>query len=91
MATGRPIVSSSSPLQGLSVEANLQILKADTPDEWVDRISSVFEDNCRAEELGMAASAWVQLNHRWSNGLDPLIDMIDSECSEPEPELEVES
>lgn len=91
MASGRPIVCSPAPLKGLQVESGLQLLKAETVDQWVSSISSVFEDKCRAEELGMAASAWVQLNHRWRACLEPLMDMIDTQCSKPEPGIEVES
>lgn len=91
MACGRPIVCSSSPLKGLNVEPGLQLLQADTTDQWVSAISRVFEDPCQAEELGMAASAWVQLNHRWKACLEPLIEMLHTPSSEPEYEIEVGS
>lgn len=89
MACGRPIVCSSEPLKGLAVEPGLQLMQADSIDEWVDSISSVFSDSCRAEELGMAASAWVQLNHRWESCLEPLNEIIDTTYSEPERGIEV--
>ncbi|MEQ9406076.1 MAG: TIGR03087 family PEP-CTERM/XrtA system glycosyltransferase [Fuerstiella sp.] len=91
MACGRPIVCSSAPLQGLDVEPGLQLLQADSADEWVDQIGRVFDDRCRAEELGLAASAWVQINHRWNACLEPLIEMIQTDCSEPEHEIGVGS
>ncbi len=91
MACGRPIVCSPAPLKGLDVEPGLQLLQADTPDEWVESISRVFTDKCHAEELGMAASAWVQLNHRWKSCLEPLMDMIQRSHSEPEHEIGVGS
>ena len=83
MACGRPVVCSSSPLKGLDVEPGLQLLQADSTDEWVSSISDVFDDRCRADELGIAASAWVQLNHRWNACLEPLIEMIHSEQTRP--------
>ena len=91
MACGRPIICSSAPLKGLDVESGLHLMQADTVDEWVTGIASVFEDKCRAEEYGMAASAWVQLNRRWKNCLEPLSEMLAAECSEPEHEIEVQS
>ena len=91
MATGRPVISSSAPLKGLDVENGLQLLSADTTDEWVQQISSVFDDRFKADELGMAASAWVQLNHQWENCLVPLIDITDEQQTLSEPEIEVGS
>lgn len=75
MACGRPLVCSSSPLKGLAVEPGLHLLQADTVKEWVDNLTTVFEDNIRSEELGMAASAWVQINHRWKACLEPLAEL----------------
>lgn len=89
MACGRPIVCSTEPLKGLAIEPGLQLLNADTTEEWVDQISKVFDDRCRADELGLAASAWVQLNHRWEACLEPLNEMVDTTYSEPEREIEV--
>jgi glycosyltransferase involved in cell wall biosynthesis len=91
MACGRPVVCSPAPLKGLQVEPGLQLMKAESVDGWVRSISSIFEDRCRAEELGMAANAWVQLNHRWDSCLEPLIELIDAGCSEPEHGIEVGS
>lgn len=79
MACGRPIVCSSAPLKGLNVEPGLHLLKADSPDEWVQHISTAFDDQVRAEELGMAASAWVEVNHRWKACLEPLIELTQSD------------
>ncbi|MEZ6122037.1 MAG: TIGR03087 family PEP-CTERM/XrtA system glycosyltransferase [Planctomycetaceae bacterium] len=89
MACGRPIVSSTAPLKGLDVEPGLQLLQADSVDEWVAAISSIFADRCRAEDLGIAASAWVQLNHRWDACLEPLVELLETRSSSPEQEIEV--
>ena len=91
MACGRPIVCSPAPLTGLNVESGLQLMEADSVDQWISCITSVFEDKCRAEEFGMAANAWVQLNHRWGSCLEPLRELTEADCSEPEREIEVES
>lgn len=91
MAAGRPVICSTPPLKGLAVESGLQLLNADTVDEWVNQISSVFDDPIRADELGMAASAWVQLNHQWENCLVPLIDLTNERRATSEPGIEVGS
>jgi sugar transferase (PEP-CTERM/EpsH1 system associated) len=88
MACGRPIVCSPAPLSGLAVEPGLHLMQADSIDQWVESIASVFDDKCRAEEFGMAASAWVQLNHRWQSCLEPLREMIDTEYSDQEIEVQ---
>lgn len=88
MACGRPIVCSPAPLNGLAVEPGLHLMQADSEEQWVDSIASVFEDKCRAEEFGMAAGAWVQLNHRWGSCLEPLREMIETSSSEREIEVE---
>lgn len=89
MACGRPIICSPAPLNGLAVEPGLHLMQADSVDQWVSSIASVFDDKCRAEEFGMAAGAWVQLNHRWGSCLEPLREMI--EATSAEREIEVES
>ena len=75
MACGRPVVCAPAPLQGLNVEPGLHLLEAETPEEWCQQIQLVFEDETRSQELGMAAEAWVQLNHRWNACLEPLIEL----------------
>lgn len=91
MACGCPVVCSPAPLQGLDVEPGLQLLQADTTDEWVQSISQVFEDRQRAQELGMAANAWVQMNHRWESCLEPVCDLLAPQPQPAGPEVEVNS
>lgn len=91
MACGRALVCSSSPLKGLAVEPGLHLLQADTVQEWVDALTTVFEDKYRTEELGMAASAWVQINHRWKACLEPLAELTLADSEPCSDEVEVES
>lgn len=91
MACGRPTICSPAPLKGLHVEPGLQLLQADSVDDWVQQITMVFSERDRAEELGMAASAWVQLNHRWAACLEPLNEILEAVPSEPEHGIEVGS
>lgn len=89
MACGRPIVCSTEPLKGLDIESGLQLLQADDPHEWVQQIETVFTDSIRAQELGMAASAWVELNHRWESCLEPLNDLVCRTALRSDREVEV--
>jgi len=89
MACARPVICSPAPLQGLAVEPGLQLLKAETAEEWLDSVTTVFEDTGRAEELGVAANAWVQTHHRWESCLQDVCVLL-QECRGSEStELEV--
>ncbi len=89
MACGCPIVCSPSPLQGLAVEPGLQLLSAESADEWVQQVTCLFEDRSRAQELGMAANAWVQMNHRWDVCLESACDLLTRQPLTSGPEIEV--
>lgn len=79
MACGRPVICSSAPLQGLQAEPGLHLLRADTPAEWASTVHSLFSDAHRRHELGMAASAWVQLQHGWDACLAPLQELLSTQ------------
>lgn len=76
MSCGRPVICSSSPLKGLAAEPELHLLRADTVEEWLNTIGRVFEDRSLQQELGMAASAFVQLHHSWDECLSPLDQIL---------------
>lgn len=89
MACARPVICSPAPLQGLAVEPGLQLLEASTADEWFDSVATVFEDPGRAEELGVAANAWVQTNHRWDSCLQDVCELLQRREESESTELEV--
>jgi polysaccharide biosynthesis protein PslH len=89
MACGRPVVCSASALKGLRVEPGLQFLHANSSDEWVNSITTVFNDPNLASELGIAASAWVQIHHLWDACLEPLNEMFDIHVQKADPTIEV--
>jgi glycosyltransferase involved in cell wall biosynthesis len=72
MACGRPIVSASTPLQGLPQEISKCLVTANSPAEWVAGVSRLFDNPQLAQQLGTAASEWVQNRHRWEDCLAPL-------------------
>jgi sugar transferase (PEP-CTERM/EpsH1 system associated) len=89
MACARPVICSPAPLQGLAVEPGLQLLEAETAEEWFDSVTKVFEDSGRAEELGIAANAWVQTNHRWDLCLQDVRELLQQPEKLESTELEV--
>jgi sugar transferase (PEP-CTERM/EpsH1 system associated) len=76
MACGRPIVCSPEPLKGLHVKPGLQLLQASAAAEWTQAIAGIFNDPCTAAELGLAAAATVQHQHRWESCLQPLRELL---------------
>ncbi len=89
MACGRPVISSSAPLAGLSAEPGLHLLQADTPAEWVAAVCRVFEDRGLQQELGLAASAWVRMHHCWDACLEPFSDLLSAPVSQMISETEI--
>ena len=79
MSCGRPVICSSAPLKGLAAEPGIHLLQADSAEEWVREITRVFEDPTLQQELGMAGSAFVQLNHSWDHCLSFLDRMLEAD------------
>ncbi len=75
MACGRPVICSPEPLKGLAAESGTHLLKADTPDEWVDAISGLFNNPQLQMQLGTAAASWVQRHHSWDAALAMLDEL----------------
>ena len=79
MSCGRPVICSSAPLKGLAAEPGIHLLQADSAEEWVREITRIFEDSTLQQELGMAGSAFVQLNHSWDHCLSFLDRMLEAD------------
>lgn len=77
MSCGKPVITSPEPLKGLKAEPGLHLLKADSPDEWVQSISRLFEDAGLQQDLGLAGSAFVQLHHSWDHCLAELDELLE--------------
>jgi sugar transferase (PEP-CTERM/EpsH1 system associated) len=77
MSCGKPVICSPKPLKGLKAEPGLHLLKAETPDQWVQSISRLFEDTGLQQDLGLAGSAFVQLYHSWDHCLAELDAMFE--------------
>jgi sugar transferase (PEP-CTERM/EpsH1 system associated) len=77
MSCARPVICSSAPLKGLRAEPGFHVLKADEATEWVAAIRRVFMDPALQNELGLAASAFVQIHHSWDQCLAPLTELTE--------------
>ncbi|MEO0755823.1 MAG: glycosyltransferase [Cyanobacteria bacterium J06648_16] len=68
MASGIPIVASDRGLEGLAVDTPavpLRALRANTPDEYVNAISRLFEDPALRQTLSENARAMIESEYTW--------------------------
>jgi len=76
MAMGRAIVSTSVGAEGLDVSDGENIMLADTPQEFADRVVELLEDDARRRRLGAAGRALVEAHYSWDRLVAKLDDFI---------------
>ncbi|WP_257127662.1 glycosyltransferase family 4 protein [Burkholderia sp. RF7-non_BP1] len=76
MALGLPVVTTSLGHEGLGAERGRDLLIADTPEEFVDRIEQLVADESAAIEMTARARAFVEHEHGWERMLAPLVDEV---------------
>ncbi|MEL7034840.1 MAG: glycosyltransferase family 4 protein [Cyanobacteria bacterium J06592_8] len=67
MATGVPVVSSDNGLEGLSVDGNvpLRALRANRVEEYIDKISQLFEDAQLRQQLSENGRNLIESEYTW--------------------------
>ncbi len=78
MAMGKAVVVSPAALEGLEAEVGVDLLKADTPDEWRERILQLVSDDVFRDRLGHTARQTVERKYRWSVQMQPLVSLCRS-------------
>jgi sugar transferase (PEP-CTERM/EpsH1 system associated) len=76
MAAGRTVVASAAALNGIEVEGRQEVLQADEPQEWVAGLRSLFTEESRRRDLGLAGQAYVRRHRVWDAQLSPLGDWL---------------
>ncbi|NHL65572.1 glycosyltransferase [Burkholderia ambifaria] len=76
MALGLPVVTTSLGHEGLGAQSGRDLLIADTPEEFVDRIEQLVADEAPAVEMTARARAFVEHEHGWERMLAPLVDEV---------------
>ena len=66
MAMGRPVVSTSQGAEGLEVTDGVDILLADTPEEFAKHIFALVADPQLGRRLGIAGRKLVETRYDWS-------------------------
>jgi polysaccharide biosynthesis protein PslH len=65
MAAGRPVITTSIVNEGINAKADEDIIIADTPDEYIMKISRLFSDRTLQEKIGLSGENFVRNNFSW--------------------------
>ena len=88
MAMGRAVVGSSPALEGLDVNIGEEVLRAESPDEWVAAVLGLLSDSGRRERLGQAARTRVVSDYSWASRMMPLVSLCTALAGASEPARE---
>jgi sugar transferase (PEP-CTERM/EpsH1 system associated) len=76
MALGRPVVAAPPALAALGTVPGRHLLRAATPDEWVEACCGLLADHGRGNELGAAGRRYVETHHHWESCLEPFLNKV---------------
>ena len=76
LAMSKPVVASPQALTGLRLEAGRHAVCAETAPQWIDRISELFTDPARCQDLGQSGRYYVLQHHSWDRCLEPLAGLL---------------
>jgi sugar transferase (PEP-CTERM/EpsH1 system associated) len=71
LSAGMPVIASPQAIAGLELIPGEHILAAETPDEWVTNIGTLFVHADERRRLGVAGREFACRRHRWDNCLQP--------------------
>lgn len=82
MALGLPVVTTSLGLEGLGAKAGRDLLIADTPEAFVERIEWLAAHPSEAVEMAGSARHFVEQEHGWTEMTRALVERVDSLLAE---------
>lgn len=81
LAMAKPLVATPQALEGLALQRGEHALQASDPDQWIDCLTSLFDEPETRKRLGSAGRQYVRTHHAWDACLAPfeqlLSDVID--------------
>jgi glycosyltransferase involved in cell wall biosynthesis len=77
MALGLPVVTTRLGYEGLGAESEQDLLIADAPVQFVDRIEWLMANEGKAVEMAERARAFVEQEHGWGRMVAPLLGELD--------------
>ncbi len=85
LAMGKATIASPPALAALKAVPGRDLMQATTPEDWIDAITQLLNDESRRLELGANGRRFVEENHDWATCLKPLIDGVLTACSAKVP------
>ena len=79
MSCRKAVVVSNGAAEGIHAEDGRHMLVAQTPGQWVDHISRVFNDSPYRVALGREARQRVEQSYSWEEQLAPMVKLIRGE------------
>lgn len=67
MGCGTPVVTTPHAVAALSIEADRDLLVADSPESYANAIVSIIEDPQKQDDLGRNGRTYVEQHHHWPN------------------------
>jgi sugar transferase (PEP-CTERM/EpsH1 system associated) len=80
MAMGKAVVSTTIGAEGLPVRDGIELLLADTPEDFADAVVRVLTDEKIADALGARASALVRERFGWDKASESFADICRQAC-----------
>ncbi|CAD6509602.1 hypothetical protein LMG27952_00293 [Paraburkholderia hiiakae] len=77
MALGLPVVATSLGYEGLGAKSEHDLLIAETPQEFAERIEWLTANEALAVEMARRARAFVEQEHEWGQMVAPLLGKLD--------------
>lgn len=78
MSMGRPVVASTVCVQGIKSNEGQDIISAETPTEFIEKIVFLIQNKEKAELIGISARATIKAEYSWSShlkGMDKYLNL----------------
>jgi glycosyltransferase involved in cell wall biosynthesis len=80
MSCGLPVVASPLGLGSIRAEPGVELMLADTPEEFISSVDTLLSDSCMAQRISCRARDFVVLNHDWNAIGEAFVDSLQSVC-----------
>ncbi|HIF8759059.1 TPA: glycosyltransferase family 4 protein [Legionella pneumophila] len=76
MSLGLPVITSPIALEGLKAQPGKDLLVADSPEEFVEQIDRLWNNQLLRSQLALSGLNYIKNNHSWSEQLKPLVEKV---------------
>jgi glycosyltransferase involved in cell wall biosynthesis len=83
LAMAKPVIGSPAALDGLQVTDGVNVLRADSPSDWMQHLLALWANPTRGTEIGIAGREFVETHHTWDRCLRPFSRLL--HISEEQP------